>query len=71
MSKDFGVLPTADEADELEQSLAAVRRTEDEEGLEDDREVSTVPWDADEADVADQMRTVPSVDDDDIQQDEQ
>ncbi|MDX6307107.1 MAG: hypothetical protein QOI06_153 [Nocardioidaceae bacterium] len=71
MSEDFGVLPSADEADQLEQSLAAVRRTEDDEDLEDGGGVGTVPWDADEADVAEQARSVPPADDDDLQQDDQ
>jgi hypothetical protein len=57
MTDDPSVLPEANEADEAEQAIEA--RPESDEAPPPAR-----PWDADEADLMDQSRPVPSSDED-------
>jgi hypothetical protein len=58
MTDDSGVMPEADEADEYEQMLEAVP------GADDRLDADARPWEANEADLIEQTRSVPMSDDD-------
>jgi hypothetical protein len=58
MTEDSGVLPRANEADEYEQARAA--RPESDDAVEPEAR----PWDASEADLMEQTRSLPMTDED-------